>query len=585
MKRRPDMFFASCKTAIPLRPAILVLSLFCTYSFRLFFNVGPNIIWVILFFLLFLSFQRFCTEKASTEIRIASAVLGILYSMLIALDYELQVNGFLTFSLRTIACFVSLAVFFFYSLSWLFSILLKKKSYISNSSNHKITLLLFAGLILLFWLPYFLACFPGNVNSDAIGEIRQQIGLSPLSNHHPIIHQILIKFCLAIGSLFGGVEAGVAVYSILQMAIMAILFAFCILFLAEKGANASVEFCVLLFYALYPINSFYSVTMYKDVPFAGATLLLTILLIRELNEEGSFRQNRKRKADLIGLILLSFFFCTVRNNGYYAFFLGFLLLIICCFKKAKRLLIVFLSVLLLVAGYRYIVFNIAGAARSASGESLSLPLQMLARVVNMENPDLEDKDSQTLGEVIPDYSILANNYIPDNSDPIKDPRVFLSDTFSSSPFKYLRSWIRIGFRYPRTYLNAFLLHTRGYWSPNIRTSTITAEIYQPNGLCLTQNMKFAPLRYSLIGLYDNISSRSILSIFFSIGFFVMLYLFSAALLALKKQFSVLYPMLICASLWLTIIAGPITAFHYFYALAVTLPLFFGLAISLNPRGI
>ena len=577
------MFSLSCTKRNLKRAEIPILSFLCTCSFRFFFYSEPNLIWVILFFLLFLFFQRFYAEKALKPVKIASAILSILYSILIALDHELRVNGLFTFSLRTAACSVGMAVFFFYSLSWLLSVLLRKPTFTSfKSGNSRACLLPLAGFILLFWLPYLLASFPGNVNSDAICEIRQQIGLSPLSNHHPIIHQFLIRICLSIDSLFGGLEAGVAVYSILQMAVMAILFALCICFLAENGASIGIQICAFLFYALYPINGFYSVTMYKDVPFAGAVLLIMILLIRELREEKSSVKNRGR---IISLILLFFFFCTVRNNGYYAFLVGFPLLMLCCSRQAKRLLIIFLSVLLLVAGYRYVIFDVAGAARSASGEALSLPLQMLARVVSMDNPDLEESDFQILGEVIPDYSILANNYIPDNSDPIKDPRVFLSGSFSASPFKYMKSWIRIGLHYPRTYLDAFLLHTRGYWSPNIRSSTITAEIYQPNGLNLTQNTIFAPLRYSLISLYDSISLMSVLSVFFSMGFFVILYLFSAALLALKKQFPVLYPMLICFALWLTVIAGPITAFHYFYALATALPLFLGLAISLRPRGV
>ena len=568
--------YLRCQTKQIINIALILL---CTYSFRLFFRFGPNLIWVILFFLIRAVFHLFNAETTAKDVKYASTILGIIISMIVSLDYELVQNGFLTFSVRTAVCFIGMSVFFYHALAILFARFVKAPLFPDDKKGALLPKIIpTAGLLLLFWVPYLIACFPGNVNSDAVGEIRQQLGLSPLSNHHPIIHQLMIKACLIIGSFFGPIEAGVAVYSVLQMIITALIFATCLRFLADHGVSRGLCFCVFLYYALYPIHGFYSVTMYKDVPFAGIFLLLIMMLIRELNGENLSTAKSKIRS-MSGMIVLSFLFCTVRNNGYYAFILGIPLMLIPRTGHRKRLFILFVSTLLLVLGYQHLIFNVIGAGRSPAGEALSLPLQMVARTVKMEKPDLNQEDFQILHEVIPDYTVFADNYTVDNSDPIKDVRVFRSDVFSSSPMRYMKSWLHIGMRYTRTYLDAFLLHTRGYWSPNIRTTSITAEVYEPNGLGLTQNTKFAGLRYYLIDLYDKISTSSAVSVFFSIGIHTILWLFSVTLLLLKKQNYVFYPILICAVLWLTVAAAPITAFHYYYALAVTLPVF--LCIALN----
>ena len=213
---------------------------------------------------------------------------------------------------------------------------------------------------------------------------------------------------------------------------------------------------------------------------------------------------------------------------------------------------------------------------------LGLPLHMIARVVKEDNPDLSAEDFIIIKEVIPDYQVLADNYVPDNSDPIKGNGVFLADAFDKNPVRYLKSWLKIGLQYPRTYIDAFLLHTQGFWDVNKNSSTISAYVYD-NEFGITQSERSEPLRVFLINLHTFLSNNSIISPFYSIGFMVVLFLFSFVLLLIKGQLQVASPIFILAALWLTVIAGPCCLYHYVYGLTVTIPLFLSLALILPRR--
>ena len=564
----------------------ILLSAISVYSLRLFIPHSPSFIWVILFILIYSCFSEILQKKHPAKTIIAASVLGFLFSLMTFLSYQLNLNNALYFDIHALSCALCLAIFFSFSLTGIFSYFLHCAELSAGidsgkTDSKKIVLYLSVNtiIILLCWLPYLISCFPGNLTSDSIGEIRQQLGSSPLSNHHPIIHQIMIKLCLIPGILSGSVRNGVAVYTLLQMIITATAFAYSIVFLSKQNVPRPILFGVLLFFALYTVNGFFSVTMYKDVPFAVITLLLSILLIKELRSNSSCNGKSGKTARLIVLIFLSFLFCTIRNNGYYAFLIGYLFVILFNRKDFKRLLIVFIATVLLVNSYHFILFNVLGIKKSASGEMLSLPLQMVSRVVKTENPDLTDEDFEILHEVIPDYTNLAANYLPDNADPVKADGVFSSEIFDKNPTRYLKSWLHIGAQYPRTYLNAFFLHTQGYWDLNKNYSTISVYI-SDNEFGIVQSEKAEPLRVFLINLHDTLSNNSIVSSFYSIGFMVVLFIFSFTLLLLKNQLETASPIFILAALWATAAAGPVCLYHYVYGLTVTVPVFLVLALVL-----
>lgn len=48
-------------------------------------------------------------------------------------------------------------------------------------------------LLVLCWLPYLLALYPGVVLPDSLSSVAQSMGDVPISNHHPVLFTLLVK--------------------------------------------------------------------------------------------------------------------------------------------------------------------------------------------------------------------------------------------------------------------------------------------------------------------------------------------------------------------------------------------------------
>ncbi len=124
-----------------------------------------------------------------------------------------------------------------------------------------------------------------------------------------------------------------------------------------------------------------------------------------------------------------------------------------------------------------------------------------------------------------------------------------------------------------------MLHTCGFWDPLREYSSISASVYS-NEFDIVQSTSTEPLRAFLINFHMWASTQSPVSVFYSIGFLVMLFLFSFALLWLKGQKAVACPIFILAALWITSSAAPLCLYQYVYGLTVSIPFFLALSVSL-----
>ena len=92
------------------------------------------------------------------------------------------------------------------------------------------------------------------------------------------MHQLLIGFSLKLANYLP--QTGVAIYSTIQMLLLSVSFALSLVFLRKKGVGRGIRIAALMFYALFPVNPFFAMTMWKDVPFGAICLLLMLLLLR-----------------------------------------------------------------------------------------------------------------------------------------------------------------------------------------------------------------------------------------------------------------------------------------------------------------
>ena len=572
----------------------LGLGLVCLGSLRLFLPVSKSLIWLLLYVAVCLLLHAALEKRAPRHVTAAATLLGILFAFLTWMGFQLK-----TYDRLALLYFGEYTKDHVFEWVWFagFALLLTAMlrlgiQYLQGQAftdkpgdpaawGLRRTLALSGGL-LLCWLPYYIVFYPGCVSTDSRWELQQQLGLAAVSNHHPVMHQLVIRLGLAVGRLFGSLSLGVAAYSLIQMLLMALVFALCIRFLALKGANRGVLTAVFLFYGLYTINALYSISMWKDVLFGGFALLLTLQLIGEPPWERVGGKRRKVLA-FLGLTLTAFLFCTMRNNGYYAFLLGFPFYILMNRKRWKPLLALGVLTVLLVSGYQGLLYNVLGVGRSGVGEALSVPLQQIARTVKIHGVDRDNGDFQILEEVLPDIEQLGEKYNSGISDPVKEGDTFLGRKFQKDPLRYGRSWLRLGLRYPNTYIDAALLQSYGYWYPDLDYFNVTPIIVK-NDIGLEQNQRFAGLREKIILLHENLAMYRPTAILYSVGLLVWLELIAVVLLGMKKQWQPVSASLPIWAVWLTTLASPVFCeYRYLYALVVTVPLFLTLALCLPDR--
>jgi len=362
------------------------------------------------------------------------------------------------------------------------------------------------------------------------------------------------------------------------MIIVALAFSYVLKIMAKYEMNIYVRIAGLVFFALYPVNAFYSISMWKDTPFSVVFMLLTIKTFEMVQSPDNFFNS---KSNVIFFTLLCIALFLTRNNGLYILILFLPVLILLLRKYWKKFIPV---VCMCIASFALlqISFNIFDIRSGSTSEALSLPLQQIARTVTDNGDQITDRDKELIEAILP-FDELPGLYNPTISDPVKGSNVFDETAFKADIGSYLSLWIRLFFKFPLAYTEAFLTHTHGYWYPDIDEWIVVREMW-PNDYGI-HAMKLVPTfidnAFSGIFVFRVFPAISML---LSIGFIVWMTTACALILILKKQTKYLiifYPSLL---LWLTCLASPVSGqFRYIYGLFLIFPLL--AAISLLKKNV
>lgn len=427
------------------------------------------------------------------------------------------------------------------------------------------------GTILLCWLPYYLTYYPAVMCDDTMAQVNQIFGVKPWSNHHPVMHTLCIKALYSVAKFLGFSETNAFGFvSAVQMILMAGIFAAVIYFLYKKCVRKEILILVWAFYALTPFHGIYSVTLWKDIWFAGIVTAFLLVLAIFLEDK-----NSSRKAWLyIPMVILGVGVCLFRSNGYYAFIL-FGIASIVFFKRLKWRIGIFGLVIAISAIIKGPIYDTMEVVPSDLVESISVPAQNIAYVVSSQK-ELTMEEYELLNEIVEVERIpeLYKNYI---SDPIKLLiRWGNLEYLENHKAEYLKLWLKIGIRYPVRYLVSWVNQTKGYWYPDV--------LYWVYLTCVYEN-EFGINRNSLVPetvegyletwleLYKDIP---LLNIAWSIGIYVWILLVMSGYVVYKKNWDVLLVYSLIWGIWASLLmATPVFAeFRYFYSVIASSPLLF-----------
>lgn len=531
-------------------------------------------------------FQWKKAAEASEKIKITSAILSFLFTALyLCADYDNLLDGLSSRLFQAgILCISAAGLFLlFFALLFAFFLWIRDISPFSESKEQPISsrfeqhFFLFSFFVcLICWLPYFLTNYPGIMTVDSLNQYGQIIGKLPMSNHHPWTHTQLIRLFYELGMMLtGDAIFGLGLYTLFQMLVMAAIFAYFLDTLRLLSVKRSFCLAALAFYSLLPYNGIYMVTMWKDILFSGMTLLFSTVLFRFLMHtlHDSFTLTCRTK---ILYVISGISMCLLRSNGFYAFLLTLPFLFLCFYKEWKKQLCLNLLILGIVLTVKIPLLNALQVASADFVESLSIPIQQVARVY-AEQEAVCDKDNEMWNRIM-DTSQISSVYEPFCSDHMKNLiRQGNQDYLTAHKGDYLKLWLRFGLSHPKAYALGYLDATKGYWYPDIPNIIGSDEGIAQNSYGLSARpFLHSPLTIKIKEIVFKLPDIvPIYGLLFSLGAMFWLSLILAGASIINSGRKLLLVFLPNAAIMATLfLATPVNnEFRYAYSLLLTIPLF------------
>lgn len=418
----------------------------------------------------------------------------------------------------------------------------------------------FVSISVIFAAYLFSTAYPGLLSQDSCSTVEQILGIQEYNNTMPYWHTVTVQPFLRLGhSLFGTVDAGIALFHSVQILFMAACFAAVITTLYQIGVPKYALVFIGFLYGCIPYNIVYSVSLWKDVPFGGAALLFVTGLYRLIRQVG-----KSRKLNYFLLIAGALGFSLWRTNGWYAFLATFVVMALLAGKKQKKLLIIMALVLVLCWVLINPVLDHLSVSETNLVEAFAIPMQQVARVVACERP-LSEEQTKLLSDLFW-LEEVANLYNPLSVDPIKF-YTFRNENIplvTENPLTYLGLYLQLGIQYPADYLKAWINETKGYWNGGYEYWVyITAPQQEdPNFF----NRIF-------VSWFRFLNDTEAWKLFTSVGLYVWGMIGCCMVNSLKKREELLLSipaLVLIAGLWL---GTPVFCeFRYAYPLMLTMPL-------------
>ena len=503
-----------------------------------------------------------------------SFIAGVIFSAFMTFgNYDVNCKSVVRFFI----CFIGFFVFFQSAVAVLLSSV-QNISLVKDGKreNTRKVFWMSIAVLLLAWLPYFLAYFPVFTTEDSISQLEQVTGTKPWNNWHPILHTLIIKATYSLGLLISGGNQtiGVAVYSIVQTAFMALVFAYFLVTLYRFGINKKAIIVSLGFFALYPVIPMYNITMWKDVWFAGVVLAFLVTLWRLLRYWDEHRSKKLPLFEGILFFVLSVCVCLLRSNGYYAFILTIPFLFFAFRKKTLKVALIAVLAFAVAFIIKGPVYNACNVERADILETIGVPMQHICGAIT-DGAELSAEEEAFVNEILP-IEKIKEVYTPSSVDWIKMAiREEGNLSYLEAHKKELFSlWFHLGLRNPVSYFKAQVLQTFGFWYPDVQFwiypwFTNDGFTYQQTPL-LPQGLS------ALLNVAQNLYLKvPIISAVWSLGLYTWVLIISFFVSVFKKRKTdwVLYilPLAIIASLML---ATPVYAeFRYAYSIVISMPLF------------
>ena len=320
--------------------------------------------------------------------------------------------------------------------------------------------------LLVCWLPYYLAYFPGMFNYDSAGGAAQ-FTTGQYNGAFPPLHTLLLAAFYRLGGAVGSYNAGIALYTAVQACATAAALAYANVLLCRRGVKRGFRIGLTAAYGLLPGFPLLVTSTTKDLFFCAALLPLLCLLA----EGGREPERLKKRGYAAAVVLLTALSCLLRPNGAAAIGMA---LIFGWFwmprEGRRRFAALLLCGLLLFAGANQGMKAALHPSKTGLRELLSVPLAQVSRVYVRHQETLTEPEKEEILSLIPD----AERYQPHLADGIKRHTAVGVSTLP----RFLRLYGRLLRQYPAEFADAWAFLTKGYWHLD---DTTHLDIYAERG--------------------------------------------------------------------------------------------------------
>lgn len=427
-------------------------------------------------------------------------------------------------------------------------------------------------ILLIFWIPAFLAVFPGIYAYDAQDQVRQILVKHQISSHHPVIHTLFLNGVLQLGNLiFGDYNAGLVLHSIIQAVLMGIMEAYACCYLKKLKAPNWFVLMSILFMAVNPYNQIMVFSTTKDILFGGLFLIFILKCIDMLVYTEAFME---KKSTLLQWCAVCIFMCLLRKQGIY--------ILICCTpffclalkKYWRRIVPMMLGCILFYGVITGPVYSMCGIAEGDFREALCIPMQQMARAVTSPTANITKEEQEMVYKLIPKKYL--DQYQANSADPVKSG--FQTEVLKADLSGYARVYFSIGMKNKKDYLDAIYGTAYSNWYPG----HVELNIFYDGSFMEQAEELLGIKRSSLFPQYDEylrsicrdstISNIPVISFFLSEAGPFWILLFAGAYGIYRKKYKGVLVLLPVLGYWGTVVLGPVTLMRYSYPLMLLLPL-------------
>ncbi|MBO5624006.1 MAG: hypothetical protein J5959_20540, partial [Butyrivibrio sp.] len=222
----------------------------------------------------------------------------------------------------------------------------------------------------------------------------------------------------------------------------------------------------LIFFAIIPFNAVFAVIIWKDIPFAGVTMLL-FCVVKDLRDniaddcENESSGGAKIVLQWILFTILSILFALLRSNAWIAFILWIPFLLVAFKKDIMKVSYSIVTVVISVALVKGPVFSNLGIVGPDFVESLSVPSQQIARMY-IDDVISDEEDISLIQSAI-DTTYIKDLYAADYADNIKELiRAGHPEEIENNKRRFLKLWLKQVRNNPKEALKAWYDLEGGY---------------------------------------------------------------------------------------------------------------------------